>query len=469
MPEPRDHLEFALPVSSPLASTTEAFPSLVRRLLERTGNPLGWHPANRCLLIAVVASPFTLWSCAIVRAMRRDSRFAPYVDQAFYQIALTTQVAALAAWLIVIAIALVLRKRTADCRLLIRATLLVCVAETWWVSYMLGLYTNLVSGLLVVGTAAMGWALMDRRSVTQAIVALLTALAATTWAEQAGLLPYAPVLSAAPFAGGKLAASWLVTVGCFAFVLMLAILALVYFIIDQWHHHEGKLLVASENLARANELISRYVASQLAEQIKEGNYDLLERHARRKLTLFFSDIEGFAAVADRVEPEDLSSVLNEYLSEMTAVGKQYGATIDKFVGDAIMIFFGAPVSTSDRDHALRAVRMAMAMQERMVELRSKWVADGFEHPFHIRIGINTGQASIGNFGSRERMDYTAIGRQVNLAARLQAHCERDRILLSHSTWVLVKDAIACEPRGEIQVKGLQQPVTVYEVGQAGPP
>jgi len=160
-------------------------------------------------------------------------------------------------------------------------------------------------------------------------------------------------------------------------------------------------------------------------------------------------------------------VLNEYLSEMTAIGKHHGATIDKFVGDAIMIFFGAPLATNDRDHALRAVRMAMAMQQRMAALRAKWLADGFEHPFHIRIGINTGQASIGNFGSRERMDYTAIGRQVNLAARLQAQCEPDRILLSHSTWVLVKDVIACVSKGDIQVRGFREPVSVYEVSEPG--
>jgi class 3 adenylate cyclase len=122
-------------------------------------------------------------------------------------------------------------------------------------------------------------------------------------------------------------------------------------------------------------------------------------------------------------------------------------------------------ATNDRDHALRAVRMAMAMQARMVTLCTRWLAEGFEHPFHIRIGINTGQASIGNFGYQERMDYTAIGRQVNLAARLQTHCEPDRIPLSHSTWVLVKDAIACVPRGEIEVGGFQRPVLVYEVSE----
>lgn len=171
----------------------------------------------------------------------------------------------------------------------------------------------------------------------------------------------------------------------------------------------------------------------------------------------------FATIADRIEPEDLSALLNECLSEMTAIGKQWGATIDKFVGDAIMIYFGAPVATGDADQALRAVRMAMAMQHRMVALREKWWAQGLESPFHVRIGINTGQVSIGSFGSRERMDYTAIGRQVNLAARLQSHCAPDAILMSYSTWALVRDEIPCADRGEIEVKGFRQPVRVFDV------
>lgn len=231
---------------------------------------------------------------------------------------------------------------------------------------------------------------------------------------------------------------------------------LMYYILDRWRDREVKL-------ARANDIISRYVASQLAVEIQAGHFDAIERRERRKLTLFFSDIKDFAATADAIEPEDLSNMLDEYLSEMTAIGERYGATIDKFVGDAIMIFFGAPVATSDRDHAIRAVRMAIDMQLRMRELRFKWSQAGGEHPFQVRMGINTGQASIGNFGSKGRLDYTAIGRQVNLAARLQAECEPGKILISHSTWALVHDAIPCVPRGAFHVKGFHERVRVYEV------
>jgi class 3 adenylate cyclase len=281
-------------------------------------------------------------------------------------------------------------------------------------------------------------------------------LVGLTVAEQAGLVAYAPLLAEAPFADGKLSTSWFVGVGAVGMLILVVEVCIVIFIIQRWHERE-------EMLARANDIISRYVASQLASQIRAGKYDGLDHYERRKLTLLFVDIQGFSETADQVEPEDLAGVLNDYLSEMTIIAERYSATIDKFVGDAIMMFFGAPVATSDRDHAQRAVRMAAAMQERMETLREKWRRDGFPRPFHIRIGINTGQASIGNFGSKRRLDYTAIGRQVNLAARLQTHCAPDRILLSQSTWTLVEDEIPCTPMGEIAVKGFQRAVATYEV------
>jgi len=245
--------------------------------------------------------------------------------------------------------------------------------------------------------------------------------------------------------------------------ILFAGLFLVDYVVGRWRAREADLAKATDQLARANELISRYVAVQVAQQIRAGNYGAVDRHDRRKLTLFFSDIKGFTEIADTIEPEDLSRILNEYLSEMTGIAERYEATVDKFVGDAMMVFFGAPLATHDRDHALRAVRMAMEMQGRLDELRMKWVAEGIEEPFQIRIGINTGVASVGNFGSKGRVDYTAIGRQVNLAARLQVNCDPGKILISHSTWSLVHTEIECVAKGEIQVKGFHQPVKVYEV------
>jgi class 3 adenylate cyclase len=294
-------------------------------------------------------------------------------------------------------------------------------------------------------------------------------LATISFLELSGMVPLAPVIRHRTLEA-LLVPGWYVG----GYVIVFSVLVYVFFLVQLavWARdsqqkrleaaHES-LSQTSAELARANEMISRYVASQVAEKIRSGRYDEVARHERRKLTLFFSDIKDFTTMAERLEPEDLSALLNEYLSEMTAIAKRHGGTIDKFVGDAIMIIFGAPAATVDRDQALRAVRMGAEMQDRLLLLRDKWQRDGIEHEVAIRIGINTGQATIGNFGSSERMDYTAIGRQVNLAARLQAHCEPGRMLVSHATYVLIRDEIVCVPKGQIQVKGFEHPVRVYEV------
>jgi class 3 adenylate cyclase len=218
----------------------------------------------------------------------------------------------------------------------------------------------------------------------------------------------------------------------------------------------------TSEILRSDEL-KKYLPAQLVESILKGTQRVGYENERRKLTIFFSDIKGFTETTDNLEAEELTAMLNEYLTEMTAIADRYGGTIDKFVGDAVMIFFGAPERTDDRDHALRCVKMAVDMQRRMKELQAKWFNDGIEYPLSMRIGINTGIAAVGNFGAENRLSYTAIGGQVNLAARLEAQCEPGNILISHSTYSLVKEKIPCKEKGKITVKGIHREVLTYSV------
>ncbi|MEI7983554.1 MAG: adenylate/guanylate cyclase domain-containing protein, partial [Bacteroidota bacterium] len=130
---------------------------------------------------------------------------------------------------------------------------------------------------------------------------------------------------------------------------------------------------------------------------------------------------------------------------------------------AIMIFFGAPEFSSDKDHAVRCVKMAMEMQEKMKELRLEWADLGFDESLHIRIGINTGYATVGIFGSADRLNYTILGSSVNLASRIEIACQPDQITISHVTYSLIKNEIECEPKGTVEVKGVSEPVKIYEV------
>jgi class 3 adenylate cyclase/HAMP domain-containing protein len=209
--------------------------------------------------------------------------------------------------------------------------------------------------------------------------------------------------------------------------------------------------------------MKKYLSPQLYESISGGSRTVDFSHERKKLTIFFSDIKDFTSTTDSMEAEALSDILNHYLDQMAKVALNYGGTIDKFVGDAIMIFFGDPEFIDDKTHALKAVNMALEMKRRLTELREEWSEKGYTHEFHVRMGINTGYCTVGNFGSENRMDYTIIGSQVNLAQRLEAAAPVDGILVSHETYSLISDEIECKYSGEIRVKGIHYPIKNYLV------
>jgi class 3 adenylate cyclase/PAS domain-containing protein len=240
---------------------------------------------------------------------------------------------------------------------------------------------------------------------------------------------------------------------------------------------EQKLLEAIQQTAEANKLateknqmleslsskLSRYLSPQLYKSIFSGEKGVEVASQRKKLTIFFSDIAGFTETTDLLESEELTTLLNQYLREMSAIALEHGATIDKFIGDAIMLFFGDPESRGPREDATACVKMAIAMQQRMRDLQAQWRDRGQEHVFQLRIGINTGFCTVGNFGSDERVDYTIIGNEVNLAARLQSHADLGGILITHETYSLIKDTVFAEETGTITVKGFPTPVKTYRV------
>ncbi len=209
--------------------------------------------------------------------------------------------------------------------------------------------------------------------------------------------------------------------------------------------------------------LAKYLSPQVYASIFAGKQEVKLQSQRKKLTVFFSDIAGFTETTDRLESEELTQLLNQYLSAMSEVALEHGATIDKYVGDAIMIFFGDPETRGVTEDALACVKMAIAMQKRMQSLAYLWRDAGIARPLSCRIGINTGYCTVGNFGSDDRMDYTIIGGAVNLASRLESEAEAGGVLISYETYAHVKDEVLCEEVGDVQVKGIAYKVTTYRV------
>ena len=224
-----------------------------------------------------------------------------------------------------------------------------------------------------------------------------------------------------------------------------------------------ELEAANDFLVRISTKISHYLAPQIYKSIFSGQKDVTIHTERKELTIFFSDIKDFTATTERLQPEQITLLLNEYFTEMSAIALKHGGTVDKFIGDALVIFFGDPETKGTVEDARACLNMATEMQRRLAELNVKWRRAGTEQPFRVRMGINTGFCNVGNFGSVHRMDYTAIGGEVNLAARLQSIAEPGHIVISYETYVLVRDVVAARALPEMSVKGVSRKVVPYVV------
>ena len=237
----------------------------------------------------------------------------------------------------------------------------------------------------------------------------------------------------------------------------------VYSDITELKQREQDLTEKSNALAELSSKLAKYLAPQVYDSIFSGQQDVKIVSKRKKLTVCFSDLVGFTEITDKMELEDLTHLLNHYLTEMSKIALQYGATIDKYVGDAIVMFFGDPATLGVKEDALACVQMALAMQKRVGELAHEWGNMGIATPLRCRIGIHTGYCTVGNFGSDDRMDYTMVGGTVNLASRLEHEAPPGGVLISFETYALVKDNVRCEERGHVQVKGIAEPVATYAV------
>ena len=209
--------------------------------------------------------------------------------------------------------------------------------------------------------------------------------------------------------------------------------------------------------------LAKYLSPQVYESIFAEEEGAVSRISRKNLTLFFSDIEKFTDLSDTLEPERLATIINSYLSEMASIAIKYGGTVDKFIGDAVMVFYGDPETEGDMQDALKCIDMGLAMIDRSQQLQKHWKKLGVANGLNVRMGIATGFCTVGNFGSDQRMDYTVLGSPVNLAARLQALAPRNAIVIAESTYHLVEEFVDCEKFEEITPKGFARPVQVYLV------
>jgi len=229
----------------------------------------------------------------------------------------------------------------------------------------------------------------------------------------------------------------------------------------------GDLTASFNDMARAlreKEMIkrafTRYVAREVVDEILKDPERLVLTGERREVTVLFCDIRGFTPLSERLDPEGVVLLLNEFYNLMIEMTFKHDGTLDKFLGDGVMCVFGAPIARPD--HAMQAVRTALDMQAGIAALSARFSLAG-RPPIAVGIGVSAGQVVAGTVGSEDRMEYTAIGDSVNLAARLESIAKPGQILISHQTFAMVDDRVQAKAMGAVRVKGKEEEVEVYEV------
>ena len=225
----------------------------------------------------------------------------------------------------------------------------------------------------------------------------------------------------------------------------------------------GTDITDSKDKERILEKLSKYFSPQVYDSIFTGELDVKINTTRKNLTVFFSDIKSFTTITEKLEPEILTDLITNYLTEMTNIAIKHGGTVDKYIGDAIMIFFGDPNSNGAKKDATACILMALEMKKKLKRLKRDWANTGLSESLDVRMGIHTDVCTVGNFGSSDRLDYTVLGNGVNLASRLESLAKANQILISENTHNLIKNRIKCEFYDEVKVKGRAHSIKAYEV------
>lgn len=225
-----------------------------------------------------------------------------------------------------------------------------------------------------------------------------------------------------------------------------------------------ELYDANISLAKLGDRLSSFLPDQVRRLMEEGEDSAANLVARRRyITVIFGDLSGFTSIAEVLDPEAVTEIMNEYFEAVSELVAKHGGLLDKFIGDGFMAFWGAPESDGKQKDAVRCARFGIEMRDRFKKLAVEWSRRGIDHQILLRQAIHSGYCSVGNFGTQKRLQFTAMGNPVNVTARLEAEAEPGSVIMSLTTQSMVSPYFESRPKGKLLVKGIKHPVSTFEL------
>lgn len=422
-------------------------------------NPLEWSTVDRCLLLIALfsfAGGFFSLLLSLATAMYFD--ILPYVNWSFTQSYFKISKIFGIPWLILLLIGWWLRRRIPKSRAFAHTVIqynAICMAG---VCYLFGVVTHPSPFLFSMAIGILNFLIFEPAVAVPWMVTFTLLIIGSTIAIWFGLIPYTPFYVSSPYIDGKIDSVHLLGFIVLVLVIFLLMLSLIAYIFARWRDREAKV---AEMTALLKKMFGRYLSTEVMNSLIENPSALELGGERRRVTIMMTDLRGFTALSERLEPEQVVHMLNAYFEVMVDVVLQYNGTINEIIGDALLIIFGAPQEMPDR--AQRAIACAIEMQNAMTAVNQQNRAQGLPE-LEMGIGLNETEVIVGNIGSSKRSKYAVVGSGVNMTSRIESYTVGGQILISESVRQEAGNILRIDAQREVLPKGSETPLRIYEVG-----
>ncbi len=437
-----------------------AFSLWLQRDPPKRKNPLEWGAVDRTLLLIWVFL-FVGGIDLLERLLLSSAQEPPWINQAFVMALRPIHLAEGAFVLLLLFAGLWLRRRAPENRIFVHVVIQYAAVSIAFNAYSFGALTDANAFLGGMALGAFALLLFQPSVALPAMSTFMVLTVGATIASGMGLIPYAPQYSASPIVDGKIDSAYLVSSLTWTTIVFLLIMSLMTFVLVRWRDREGRL---SEMTVLLKKMFGRYLSTEVMNAIIENPTSLELGGERRRVTIMMTDLRGFTALSERLEPEQVVQMLNAYFEVMVDIVLEFNGTINEFIGDALLVVFGAPQEIKDR--AERAVACAITMQNAMGKVNEQNRAKGLPD-IEMGIGLNEAEVILGNIGSSKRSKYAVVGSGVNMASRIESYTVGGQVLISESVRAEAGHILRLDAQREIWPKGSEIPIRIYEVGGIG--